>query len=355
MDPNQQMNWFVGVFLALSLVFLTSLYLKYGKTMRQRTGSKDNTVNEQTTSSDDDSKTPGVAVTASTADSTSDQYDIHKLAQTLRADPDNVLLIDQAFRVSLQVLTKLPKEVKVSTEIQLELYGLFKQCNIGDINIEEPTRLYYADHAKWAAWNQHKGKSTLVAKREYFDVVYEEIAKPSGLNILLFNAMEQMPEHLRQAMQSSTIKRSQGFSMAAPNSKITEKFDEELHGDPNELFNKFDLTEEEIDLEEIKKYIESNKININKQNENGTTFLNFAVDNDKYELSKVLIQEFDANVNLCDDMGYTALHSAAMNGNKEIIALLLENGADVNAKSLDDEETPADLAESDEIKQLLTV
>jgi len=145
----------------------------------------------------------------------------------------------------------------------------------------------------------------------------------------------------------------------AVNSKIVEEFDEELHGDPNELFNKFDLTEiteNNLDLNEIKLYIETNKININKQNENGTTFLCFAVDNNNYNLSKLLIEEFNANIDLSDDMGYTPLHCAAMNKNKEIIELLIRHNANINAKSYDDNETPYDLLEEDDdndIKQLL--
>ena len=149
--------------------------------------------------------------------------------------------------------------------------------------------------------------------------------------------------------------------MAAPNSKMEQfAFDEALHGSPNELFNKFDLSNNEctdtnINISEITQYISEHKIDINKQNENGTTFLNFAVDNDRFELSKVLISQFNADVNLADDMGYTALHCAAMNGNQKIIHLLLQNGADINAKSFEDEETAFDLAETDEIRQLLTV
>ena len=106
-------------------------------------------------------------------------------------------------------------------------------------------------------------------------------------------------------------------------------------------------------IDDIRKYISNNSININAQNENGTTFLGFAVDNNKIQITKLLIEEFGANINLCDDMGYTPLHCAVMNDNIEIIELLLKNGANVNAKSFDDNEVPSDLTDSPHIKQLL--
>ena len=74
------------------------------------------------------------------------------------------------------------------------------------------------------------------------------------------------------------------------------------------------------------------------------------------ELVRVLIEEFDADVNIRDDMGYTALHSAAMTGNSELVSFLIENGADKTAMSTDeDQETPFDLADDEQIKLLLKI
>lgn len=68
----------------------------------------------------------------------------------------------------------------------------------------------------------------------------------------------------------------------------------------------------------------------------------------------MLIEEFNADVNIRDDMGYTPLHSAAMSGDKELVSFLIAHGADKYAKSNDeDAETPFDLAEDEEIKLML--
>jgi len=63
-------------------------------------------------------------------------------------------------------LTKEP-----SNEDKLKLYGLFKQTTVGDVNVECPSIFNMTGRAKWAAWNEHKGKTTEHAIAEYIAVV----------------------------------------------------------------------------------------------------------------------------------------------------------------------------------------
>ncbi len=74
------------------------------------------------------------------------------------------------------------KHVKqLSDEKKLEIYGLYKQATIGDINIDEPKMLDLKAKAKWKAWNAVKGKDKETAKAEYVSIVLtllpEEIKK----------------------------------------------------------------------------------------------------------------------------------------------------------------------------------
>jgi diazepam-binding inhibitor (GABA receptor modulating acyl-CoA-binding protein) len=39
----------------------------------------------------------------------------------------------------------------------LEVYGLYKQATVGDINISKPA-IDPKGKAKWTAWNSHKGR-----------------------------------------------------------------------------------------------------------------------------------------------------------------------------------------------------
>uniref|UniRef100_A0A6J0SBI9 Acyl-CoA-binding domain-containing protein 7 n=1 Tax=Pogona vitticeps TaxID=103695 RepID=A0A6J0SBI9_9SAUR len=55
-----------------------------------------------------------------------------------------------------------------------ELYGLYKQATVGDINIDCPGMLDMKAKAKWEAWNLKKGLSKEDAMKAY-------ISKANGM------------------------------------------------------------------------------------------------------------------------------------------------------------------------------
>ena len=48
---------------------------------------------------------------------------------------------------------------KLPQDKQLEVYALFKQGKVGDVNIERPGMLDLKGKAKWDAWDSKKGMS----------------------------------------------------------------------------------------------------------------------------------------------------------------------------------------------------
>ncbi|KAM9574693.1 acyl-CoA-binding domain-containing protein 7 isoform 1-T1 [Guaruba guarouba] len=58
-----------------------------------------------------------------------------------------------------------------------ELYGLYKQATVGDINIECPGMLDLKAKAKWEAWNLKKGLSKEDAMKAYISKVKEMVEK----------------------------------------------------------------------------------------------------------------------------------------------------------------------------------
>ncbi|XP_026571938.1 acyl-CoA-binding domain-containing protein 7 [Pseudonaja textilis] len=58
-----------------------------------------------------------------------------------------------------------------------ELYGLYKQATVGDINIECPGMLDLKGRAKWEAWNLKKGISKDDAMKTYISKANEMIQK----------------------------------------------------------------------------------------------------------------------------------------------------------------------------------
>ncbi|CAM2104133.1 diazepam-binding inhibitor-like 5 [Lepidochelys kempii] len=58
-------------------------------------------------------------------------------------------------------------KVPISDQEKLEIYSLYKQATIGDINIPCPAPTDVIGKAKWEAWNGHKGMSKADAMKNY--------------------------------------------------------------------------------------------------------------------------------------------------------------------------------------------
>jgi len=61
---------------------------------------------------------------------------------------------------------------KPSNEILLQLYSLYKQASVGDINTDPPSNPFdIVGKAKYNAWSELKGKSREDAMQAYIDLV----------------------------------------------------------------------------------------------------------------------------------------------------------------------------------------
>ncbi|KAM7420776.1 hypothetical protein PAMA_015139 [Pampus argenteus] len=77
---------------------------------------------------------------------------------------------------------KLAEDVKKVTtkptdQELLDLYGLYKQAVVGDINTDRPGMLDLKGKAKWDAWNSRKGMSKDDAMSAYVALAKEVISK----------------------------------------------------------------------------------------------------------------------------------------------------------------------------------
>ncbi|XP_071385310.1 acyl-CoA-binding domain-containing protein 7 [Centroberyx affinis] len=71
------------------------------------------------------------------------------------------------------------KKVKTRPTDQelLDVYGLYKQAVVGDINIDKPGMMDMKGKAKWEAWNSRKGMSKDDAMSAYITLAKEIISK----------------------------------------------------------------------------------------------------------------------------------------------------------------------------------
>ncbi|XP_056389980.1 acyl-CoA-binding protein [Hyla sarda] len=63
----------------------------------------------------------------------------------------------------------------------LEVYALFKQATVGDVNTERPGFMDFKGKAKWDAWSAKKGVSQEDARVQYIKVV-EDLKSKYGTN-----------------------------------------------------------------------------------------------------------------------------------------------------------------------------
>jgi acyl-CoA-binding protein len=58
-----------------------------------------------------------------------------------------------------------------SNETLLELYGLFKQATVGDVEGDRPSGFDFRGAAKYGAWEKRRGMSSDEAMQAYIDLV----------------------------------------------------------------------------------------------------------------------------------------------------------------------------------------
>ncbi|XP_001641414.2 acyl-CoA-binding protein [Nematostella vectensis] len=87
--------------------------------------------------------------------------------------------MSEAFQKAATEVKNL-KEKPDDTEM-LEVYALYKQATVGDINTARPGMLDFTGKAKWDAWEKKKGKSKEECEAAYIAKV-EELKEKYEMN-----------------------------------------------------------------------------------------------------------------------------------------------------------------------------
>ncbi|XP_046906159.1 acyl-CoA-binding domain-containing protein 7 [Hypomesus transpacificus] len=84
-----------------------------------------------------------------------------------------------SLQAEFEKLAEQVKKVKTRPTDQelLNMYGLYKQIIVGDINIDKPGMLDMKGQAKWEAWNSRQGTSKEDARSAYVALAKEIISK----------------------------------------------------------------------------------------------------------------------------------------------------------------------------------
>ncbi|CAM0136699.1 unnamed protein product [Umbelopsis sp. WA50703] len=200
------------------------------------------------------------------------------------------------FEDAYQFMNSLSSKVPLSNEKKLEA-----SATVGDCNVKKPSLFEFRDRAKWDAWNSKSGLSVVEAQEQYIVCV-------ESLNVGWTRQGEYEVEYDDQAAEEQ-----QGMG----NSVSAMAYDEPDEPEEENMFY-------------------------------------FAREGDISKLSACFNEAYDS-INDRDDQGLTALHYACDRGHLDIIKLLVEKGADVNALTKENE-TPlhyACLSEQSDAAQYL--
>ena len=73
--------------------------------------------------------------------------------------------------IAAKVQEKAEEMGKLPDDKKLQVYALFKQGTLGDVNTARPGMLDFKGKAKWDAWEAKKGTTQEDAMKEYIELI----------------------------------------------------------------------------------------------------------------------------------------------------------------------------------------
>lgn len=219
--------------------------------------------------------------------------------------------------------------LKVSNELQLQLYGLYKIATEGPCSTPQPSALKMTARAKWQAWQKLGAMPPEEAMQKYIEIVTE-----------LYPSWAAGSAIKKQGRETSAGSSAQSKGPMGPVFSTFIYEDEpgnELKLDALHAFAR------EGDAENLLKCIESG-VPVNVKDSEGRTPLHWAVDRGHLNVTALLLSR-NADVNETDIDGQTPLHYAAVCERAEIAEFLVNHNADLEIKD-NDGNSPGDLCES---------
>ncbi|KAL7146112.1 hypothetical protein ABFS83_06G019300 [Erythranthe nasuta] len=216
--------------------------------------------------------------------------------------------------------------LKVSSDVQLQLYGLYKIASEGPCTAPQPSALKMTARAKWQAWQKLGAMPPEEAMEKYIDIVSD--LYPTWLD--------------GAVTQKRKDSRSSDAGSKAPMGPVFSTFIYEEEPGSEMKLDDIHSFAQEGDEEKLLKCIESG-VPINLKDSEGRTPLHWAVDRGHLNVTALLLEK-NADVNAKDDEGQTALHYAALCERNAIAELLVKQGADIEIKD-NEGNAPKDVCE----------
>lgn len=198
-------------------------------------------------------------------------------------------------------------------DLQLKLYGLYKQALEGQCNQPKPPMYDLKGRKKWYAWSEMGSMSKEEAMAAYVELV--DTINPSIKG-----------EKTGWVTVSTFVNNDQPLS---ENEKTISDW------------------VKEGDLDKIKTFVG----NINVNDNMGMAPIHWASDRGDLDILKLLVEDLQADVNFQDETGQTALHYAVSCSHEEICKYLIGKGANIKIQD-EDGVTALEMCSDEKLKNI---
>jgi acyl-CoA-binding protein len=240
--------------------------------------------------------------------------------------------LDEAFSAATAFVAATAADrssAKVSNDVQLMLYGLYKIATEGACTTPQPSALKMTARAKWQAWKKLGAMPAEEAMQKYIAIITE--IYPTWLDGFATK---------KKDGEGSSIQSTDNRGPMGPVFS-TYVYEEESADDL-----KMDVIHDfarEGEAENLLKCIEKG-VPVDLKDSEGRTPLHWAVDRGHLNIAELLVTQ-NADVNAKDNEGQTPLHYAAVCERESIAEFLVNQKADKDMKD-NDGNSAKDLCES---------
>ncbi|KAL6972127.1 Acyl-CoA-binding domain-containing protein 1 [Sarracenia purpurea var. burkii] len=236
--------------------------------------------------------------------------------------------LDEAFSAATAFVAAAASDrlsQKVSNDVQLQLYGLYKIATEGPCSVPQPSALKMTARAKWQAWKKLGAMPPEEAMQMYIAIVTEIY-----------------PSWASGATSGRDSSDAPSGDTKGPMGPVFSTFVHEEESGNALKMDAIHAFAREGDGENLLKCIETG-VPVNLKDSEGQTALHWAVDRGHLNIIELLVAK-NADVNAKDNEGQGPLHYAAVCDREAIAKFLVNQNARMDLKD-NDGNTPYDLCD----------